>query len=105
MFDIVRFARNALSSDIERKLRALRWIAQRIIPDYRLTYAQLDWWNDDAFNRYLERFNDRQSFNTHRKKMLFELTKLARDVPGDTAECGVYAGASSWPICAIWWRP
>ena len=31
--------------------------------------------------------------------MLRSLLTLADDVPGDTAECGVYRGAASWFIC------
>lgn len=99
MLRLARLARNAFSRDIERRLRALNMIAKKLIPDYRLTYPQLDWWNDAEFNAYLERFSDRDLYNTHRKFMVRELTKLAKDVPGDTAECGVYLGASSWPIC------
>jgi hypothetical protein len=99
MLKLARLARNAFSRDIERRLRALNMIAKKLIPDYRLTYPQLDWWNDAEFNAYPERFCDRDLYNTHRKFMVRELTKLAKDVPGDTAECGVYLGASSWPIC------
>jgi len=74
--------------------------AQRMIPDYRLTWHQTGWWYDDDFNAYLDRFGERRDFNTHRKWMLWQLIRLVARVPGDTAECGVYKGASSWLICA-----
>ena len=33
--------------------------------------------------------------------MLHQLLKLVRDVPGETAECGAFLGASSWLICEL----
>src|SRR5207249_4927478 len=35
-----------------------------------------------------------------RRWMLWRLVRLVTAVEGDTAECGVYKGASSWLICA-----
>lgn len=75
-------------------------MAQRLVPDYRLTWHQLDWWRDPEFNAYLDRFRERHGFNTHRKWTLWQLLRLIEDVEGDTAECGVFEGASSWLICA-----
>lgn len=76
-------------------------IADRLIPDYRLTWHQLDWWRDAAFNDYLDRFGERSGFNTHRKWTLSQLLRLVEEVEGDTAECGVFEGASSWLICRL----
>lgn len=101
LVDLTRFLRNAASSDVERRLRALNMIAKHLISDYRLTYPNLDWWNNTEFNRSLEHFNDRTLYNTHRKWMVHQLIKLVADVPGDTAECGVYLGATSWFILPL----
>jgi len=60
----------------------------------------MDWWHDANFNAYLDRFGERGGFNTHRKWTLWQLLRLCDDVEGDTAECGVFQGASSWLICA-----
>ena len=38
--------------------------------------------------------------NTDRRWMVYELARMAREVAGDTAECGVFKGASSYLICA-----
>jgi hypothetical protein len=100
MKGFAKFLRNASSRRPQQRLQALKQVADWLIPDYRLTWHQLDWWGDTEFNAYLDRFGERTNFNTHRKWMLWQLLRLIVDVPGDTAECGVYEGASSWLICA-----
>jgi O-methyltransferase len=97
---LAKFIRNAFSPNADRKLAALKIAADWLIPDYRLTWCQLDWWRDPDFNAYLDRFGERGGFNTHRRWTLAQLLKLAKDVPGDTAECGVFLGASSWLIAS-----
>lgn len=84
----------------ERQLFTLLFLGHRLIPDYRFTWHQLDWWKHDEFNAYLERFRERKRFNSHRRWMVWQLVRLIDRVPGDTAECGVFQGASSWLICA-----
>lgn len=100
MIKLARFARNIGSRDPDRRLAALKMIADRLIPDYRLSWHQMDWWHDAQFNAYLDRFDEREVFNTHRRWMLWQLLRLVCDVPGDTAECGVFEGSSSWLICS-----
>ena len=98
---LARVTRNALSKNPDRRLLALKLIADKLLPDYRLTWSQMDWWHDKKFNDYLDRFDERKGFNSHRRWMLSQLLKLVEDVEGDTAECGVYLGASSWLICGL----
>lgn len=100
MIGLARFLRSIASSDHGRRVHALRVIADRIIPGYRLTWPQMGWWRDPEFNAYLDRFGERGGFNTHRKWSLWQLLRLVEAVEGDTAECGVFEGASSWLICA-----
>ena len=95
---LLRFVRNVASPNRDRRLAALKIVADWLIPDYRLTWWQMDWWNDEAFNAFLDRFDQRQRFSTHRRWMVHQLLKLIRDVPGDTAECGVWLGTTSWLI-------
>jgi hypothetical protein len=95
-----RFLRNVASPNVDRRLSALKFLADWLIPDYRLTWPQMDWWQDPQFNDYLVLFGERKGFNTHRRWMLWQLLRLVRDVPGDTAECGVFQGSSSWLICS-----
>jgi O-methyltransferase len=84
---------------LDLKLLALRKVAHALFPDYRLTWPQIGWWRDPAFNEYLDRFGERRGFNTHRRFMVAQLLRLIEDVEGDTAECGVFEGAGSWLIC------
>lgn len=59
----------------------------------------VDWSNDQAFNRYLNRFEHTSSLNSGRRWMVHQLLRLTANVPGDTAECGVYTGGMSYLIC------
>lgn len=100
---MIRFARimhDILSLNDNRRLTLLKRVSQLLLPDYRLSWSQLDWWNDPQFNAYLDYFGEREGFNTHRKWMLWQLLRLVGHVSGDTAECGTFEGASSWLICA-----
>lgn len=100
MLNFARFVRNLGSRDRDRRLFALKMISDRLIPDYRLSWHQMDWWHDQDFNAFLDRFEERRGFNTHRKWTLWQLLRLTGSVEGDTAECGVFRGGSSWLICA-----
>ena len=100
MRDIARFLRNVASQNRDRRLSALEQIANLLIPDYRLTWHQTAWWEDENFNAYLDRFGERRGFNSHRRWTLWQLLRLIAAIPGDTAECGVYEGSSSWLICS-----
>jgi O-methyltransferase len=78
---------------------ALMWrIGKVLYPAYRFEWPHLDWWHNVDFNRYLDRFEERNGFNTGRRWTVYQLTRLAAGVPGDTAECGVFRGAGSFLI-------
>jgi O-methyltransferase len=70
-------------------------------PSYRLMWPQLDWYDDADFTAYLRRFGELGGMNTHRRYALAQLLRLVRDVPGDTAECGVFRGAASYQIAQL----
>jgi O-methyltransferase len=72
-----------------------------LYPNYSFKWPQMDWVNDARFNDYLARFGERRGFNIERRWMVKELMRLTEDVPGDTAECGVYEGAGSFLICEM----
>ena len=80
-------------------LRILREIGAMVIPEYRFKWPQLDWWQDEEFDAYLERFGELSGLNTDRRWMLSQLLRLTTGVAGDTAECGVFEGSSSYLIC------
>ena len=83
------------------RFKLLRKIGKVVFPRYRFKWPQLDWWNNNQFNAYLMRFDEIKGANTDRRWMLYQLLRLVDTVPGDTAECGVYKGASSWLICKV----
>ncbi len=97
---MIRFLRNIFSFEIKRRYYAVKLLGDYVVGDYRQTWSELDWLYDKNFNDYLEIFNERDGFNTHRKIALWELLRFTRFVEGDTAECGVYKAASSFLICA-----
>lgn len=59
----------------------------------------MEWWDDQNFNIYLEKFQELEGMNSDRRWMLSQLMRLISDIPGETAECGVYKGAGSYVIC------
>lgn len=75
-------------------------VGRVLFPKYRFQWPQMDWWDDPDFNGYLERFGEMGWLNTDRRWTLSQLLRLTADVPGDTAECGVFKGASSYLICS-----
>ncbi|MDR2905957.1 MAG: TylF/MycF family methyltransferase [Helicobacteraceae bacterium] len=99
LYNFARLIRNAFSKSPGRKDEALRLFANMLSEDFRLTWGNWDWYKDAEFNAFLEKFGERNGLNTHRKFQLRELLKLTRNVAGDTAECGVFTGASSYLIC------
>lgn len=99
--NLARKAKVAVRSADRReaaKFRALSRVARVLAPRYVLTAPEKTWFADEQF------FRDFYAFESHdqtadRKYMLRQLLLLVDLVPGDTAECGVYLGASSWFIC------
>jgi O-methyltransferase len=81
------------------RLRLLRLAGRLLVPSYRFKWPQLDWWKNDEFTRYLSRFKELRGFNSDRRWMVHQLLRLVGNVPGDTAECGVLRGATSYLIC------
>lgn len=82
-----------------KRLEALWRIAQQLVPGYRLMWPDPDWWKNESFNDYLRAHGEIDGFNTHKRWMLSQLLRLTEAVPGDTAECGVYKGSTSFLIC------
>lgn len=91
--------RRLLSFDPEVRMILLNRITGKLMPGYRMTWHQLEWFHDAEFNEALDRFDGPGSLNGHRRWNLGQLNRLTAGVKGDTAECGVLRGASSWEIC------
>jgi O-methyltransferase len=83
------------------RFAALRILAKLIYPELRLRRNKLDWYENEAFNDYLRLFGEARGIDSGRRWMVYQLLRATRDVPGDTAECGVFHGAMSYMICAF----
>ena len=83
----------------EWRWRAVCRITKWLLPNYRLSWPNLLWWEDEEFNAFLARFGELHGFNSDKRWMLYQLALMSNEVPGDTAECGAYQGAGSYLIC------
>lgn len=83
------------------RFEILRRIGKILVPTYRFKWPYMGWWDDTMFNDYLVKFHEINGMNTDRRWMLYQLMRLVKNIPGDTAECGVYRGAGSYIICKI----
>ncbi|HYX50034.1 MAG TPA: TylF/MycF/NovP-related O-methyltransferase [Ktedonobacteraceae bacterium] len=81
------------------RLRLLRLAGRVLVPSYRFKWPQLQWWQNKLFTNYLDRFGELSVLNTDRKWMVYQLLRLTAHLTGDTAECGVFRGATSYLIC------
>jgi hypothetical protein len=99
IFRLVR--KRIVDSDLTAGLEILERVSRVLTPGYRFSWNQLDWWLNEDFNQYLAKFGEQRGFNSNRRWMLYQLGGLTIDVPGDTAECGAYAGAGSYLMCLL----
>ena len=88
-----------LSGDPMARFELMTRIGAWLVPQYRFKWPQMAWWDDVDFSRYLQRFDGSRGMNADRRWMLGQLLRLSAGVAGDTAECGVFSGASSYLIC------
>jgi hypothetical protein len=95
------FPRVMRDKALAARFRLLQWAGKALVPSYRFKWPQLDWWRNEEFTGFLDRFGERTLPNADRKWMVYQLLRFVSDLPGDTAECGVYRGATSYLIsCA-----
>jgi O-methyltransferase len=80
--------------------RLLQRIAAKALPGYVVTYHSKSWFADQDFFADYDRLlpgGDHRSAD--RRFFMRSVLALADEIPGDTAECGVWTGAGSWFIC------
>jgi O-methyltransferase len=73
--------------------------AKLLVPGYVVSDDGKLWSSDERFLELCRRLEPGSDRSAERKFFLRELLRLVSDLPGDTAEAGVYRGASSWLIC------
>lgn len=90
----------ASRGDSEARYLLAERVAARLHPDAVLSDHSRWWLRDEEFRAVYSRFH-RPSFRRtmDRFYLLDQLAQFACDVPGDTAECGVFEGLGSSVIC------
>lgn len=91
------FSRDPVRRNTAR-FRVLDTVAQRL--GFKLYNWGLTWKNDEEYLRVWREFQPGAREIKDRKFVLFSMARSVADLPGDTAECGVYEGGSSYLICA-----
>jgi O-methyltransferase len=99
MNKLFTFVRLVCRRDPLLRFIILRLVARCLVPSYRFHWPHLSWWNDELFTAYLKKFDQLRDSNSHRHWMLKQLMKQVSNLSGNTAECGVFKGASSYLIC------
>jgi hypothetical protein len=70
-----------------------------VYPEYRFSEFARIYLKNPTFAEFYREYVSSDNFHSYdRKYLLQEILKLCHDVPGDTAECGVYEGAGSYLI-------
>ncbi|TWU65344.1 MULTISPECIES: TylF/MycF/NovP-related O-methyltransferase [Crateriforma] len=100
-FVIARILRELFRGPVTpgKRLEALQKLGQQLVPGYRFMWPNPDWCLRESFDAYLRQQGEMDGFNTHKRWMLSQLLRMTWQVPGDTAECGVYRGSTSVLIC------
>lgn len=83
------YARYALAESLTRV----------IYPQYKFSEFGRLFLEDHNFIADYERFERNNYHSLDRKYVVYQMVKLAKHLEGDTAECGVYRGATSFLIC------
>jgi hypothetical protein len=75
-------------------------LARQVYPRYKFSeFGRLIEYDED-FIRFYEKFCGTDNYHSlDRKYTLDQLMKLVTDIEGDTVECGVWMGASSYLMC------
>jgi hypothetical protein len=72
--------------------------ARRLLPGYVITEPGKSWFGDRRFLADYDRLVPESRRSADRKYFLRSILRLVDGLPGDTAECGVWTGSSSWFI-------
>src|SRR5712691_1506922 len=92
--------RTYLRRDKEARYQLAEKLAGSIDPEYKFSeFGRLYLKDREFLKTYEAPVGKNNNHSLDRKYVLAELLKLTDQVPGDTAECGVFEGASSYFIC------
>lgn len=88
----------ARGQSMPRYLLAER-VALQIHPEAILNDFEKDWLRDTDFRQTYERFEGHRTRRMDRAWNAMQYARHTADLPGDTAECGVFMGLTSYLIC------
>ena len=78
----------------------LERLSAALLPELKLSEEGRLWLRDGEFLALYERLEGTRNYRSlDRKYTLDQLARSVREVQGDTAECGVFRGTSSYLIC------
>lgn len=81
------------------RVQYLAYAGRWLCPEYVFKWPQIDWFENPAISEFYTVFpHERQGFNMDRRWNVLQFLRLIEGLPGDTAECGVFEGATSWLI-------
>jgi O-methyltransferase len=67
----------------------------------KIYHKYLMWYTDPEYLAVYKAFPESNDVIDDKNFNLFQLAQRVREFPGDTAECGVYRGKTSFLICAV----
>jgi len=97
VFSKALFSRNP-QEKYDARFGILNSTANRL--NFRLYNRNLLWIEDESYKNTWRRFPERDSGIKDRKYVLYSMAKSLANLPGDSVECGVFNGGSSFLICA-----
>lgn len=105
MLGVAKNAVRALRGDDYARYMLAEKAAERIHPDAIVNDRDLFWQHDQAFRALHDRFQPDHRRRMDRVWLLKEFALRAAALDGDTAECGVYTGLSSYVIASVSRKP
>ncbi|HAC66274.1 MAG TPA: methyltransferase [Cyanothece sp. UBA12306] len=102
-FTFLSLARNAKTERDKEALnfRLAEFLSSLVYPKFTHTEEGKIWLQDQDFFKFYQKYrgNSQHYRSADRKYFVNSLLCLVEHLPGDTAECGVYRGATSELIC------
>lgn len=81
------------------RVQYLAYLGSLVCPEYQWLSPDMDWPTSPQIDEFYEQFPEEKTrFNMYRRWNVIQMLRLIGNVPGDTAECGVFEGASSWLV-------
>lgn len=84
---------------INEQVKYMEFAGRYLCPSYQMEWPGKSWYDSKEIMDFCAQFPyEWHRFNLGRKYNFMQILKLISNVHGETAECGVFSGASSWII-------